>query len=282
MQNTEEYTRIINELNILRAQNEELHARLAARERTVPTVAPTPFRIKIEKPKLYTGERDALKIENWMYSVREYVGAYGLTGHEALRVAVSFTDGHAKLFWRNKERDLLIQEKPLDLEIFLTLISSQFYPNDYVQQLRNRLERLKQVKSVAEYSRNFEGILLQIPRHMWHEDDMKDKFIRGLKPEVRKMVLINDPPTLSESIKMANRVDAIIFSTNTVTRYNHNGESKEKGNDSMDVDSVTMKDQKIKCYNCNEFGHISRNCTKSPTEQTLAVRERSGKGPQQQ
>lgn len=282
----QDLTTILGELALLRAQNEELHTRLAATERQTPIPMPLPSKVKIEKPKVYLGDRDALKIDNWVYSVREYIEAYGLSGQEALRVAVSFTEGLAKLFWRNEAVKFANSRTTISVDLFLQCVSNQFYPNDYVQKLRNRLSKLKQTKSAENYAKDFEGILMQIPSDKWHDEDMKDQFIRGLKTEVKKLVLINDPESLADAVKIANRVDTIVFNASTEPRRQGSSYGGRES-DRMEVDHLRFRKNVAKrdriCYNCKQNGHFSRDCPEPPTQETLAAQaKKSGKGQQQQ
>ena len=329
MENLEENA-ILREINArlqsLSEENMHLRAQLAELSSRTPTPMPMqnpvptqpayqmPSQViqiaKYEKPSKYTGERDALMIDNWIFSVREYLAAYRVCGAEAVNVAASFTDGIAKQFWRMKKEEFSFSSPELlgDLECFFDLIRNRFFPSDFVQVLRDKLENLRQVKSVHEYASKFESLLLQMPRNSFSEGDMMDKFIRGLKREIRKNVLIADKQSLSEVIQCAERVDSVIYNIDSYrpksnfTRSNFHDQMEVdyadfarsngkpyKGyqNNSLGRENAREKSsssgvQKSRCYNCQRLGHYSSNCPEPPTEETLARRrERSGKGRQQ-
>jgi hypothetical protein len=303
-----------NEIAQLRERNEmlmnamgELRANQAASAK-----AEQRRHLKYEKPKHYNGERDPMLIDNWIFSVQEYCDGMSIKGADAVKQAVSFTDGIAKQFWRNKLKgwDANAEALPAygdpraSLESYAKFMRERFYPSDYVKRVRDQLDNVRQVSSVKEYVDRFEELLLQIPSEEYHDADMMHKFLRKLKPEIKKLVMVAGPANLGEAYQQAERIDDIVFASNRELRVRSFPPRivprPRKFSDAMEVDAVEVdavamekpngktykgysKSNNFKCFNCGKPGHVSSKCPLPPTAKTLAYRaNNSGNGQQRQ
>ncbi|KAI8912607.1 hypothetical protein EDD86DRAFT_188104, partial [Gorgonomyces haynaldii] len=86
---------------------------------------------------------------------------------------------------------------------------------------RDKLDGLKQIRSVQAYATEFQKLLLQLPRSTYHDADMKDAFVRKLKPDIRKLLVLQNPASLEEAVQQALRVDGIWFQVADRSAFRH-------------------------------------------------------------
>lgn len=313
----------MQEMNLIRNQNEELARRfqvLSQNQNDFNGTSPpnpsvpndnTAGKVKHDKPSKFHGNKPTgIMVDNWIYAVRNFVIATGLKGERAVALAVSFTEDVALQFSRNRLQFMQTSREhgrpeidylPLiDLDAYMGLIRENFYPVDATQKNRDALDRLRQVRSVTEYVSEFRSLLMQIPAEDWTEADMKDKFLRNLKPRHREFTLMKDDDgtTLNETFQNALRADSILFGNttgnNTSVNFSRRFQPRRstvsfKDPQAMDVDFVHVKpngrpyrgQSEAKkpgvCWDCDMPGHRRGDprCSKANAKQ-------SGNGRQQQ
>jgi len=239
---------------------------------------------KFTKPEKFTGLRDARAIDNWIFSVSEYLegNVFSLINEpNTIRVAASFLDGVALAYWRQFKASNPTDPALWTFDNFSQLIRKRFYPTDYIQGIRNSLDQLNQRTTATEYNQQFEDLLYQIPNSEYTNADMKDSYIRGLKKNVRIWVLMMNVSSLEDAMTAAERCDGVLNS------HLVSGNNKDD-TFPMEVDAVEHKNpagrryqgynrqhvSAVKCYNCNITGHLSRDCRKPKSDQTKAYEAR--------
>jgi hypothetical protein len=85
----------------------------------------------------------------------------------------------------------------------------RFSPYDTHELARSRLDKLIQVRSVAEYASQFTGLMLQLPS--MDEGTRIHFFVRGLKQAVRVQVALHQPQSLDAAISLAMAADTMLF-----------------------------------------------------------------------
>lgn len=132
---------------------------------------------------------------------------------------------------------------------------------------QDKLSRLVQTTSVAAFSEEFLNLVLCIP-------DMTERekihlFICGLKAGTRKEVMIRQCQTLDEAMVVADKVDFVYAEVRGWRRGNVNvghgmvGSAGHTGPTPMEL-GQTRQEFCGNCFNCGEYGHRSKECTKPP------------------
>jgi hypothetical protein len=91
----------------------------------------------------------------------------------------------------------------------------RFCPYDTHELARSRLDRLIQLRSVAEYTASFTGLMLQLPA--MDEGARTHCYVRGLKPTVRVQVALHQPQSLDAAVSLAMAADTMLFSGGLAT-----------------------------------------------------------------
>ncbi|KAJ9522820.1 hypothetical protein QJQ45_023603 [Haematococcus lacustris] len=94
---------------------------------------------------------------------------------------------------------------------FVAAFERQFAPVNRLRHARDRLAALTQTSSVRRYLGEFTALCLEVTD--LSPAEQLDRFIRGLKPSVRRELELREPTSFSEASTIADRVDAISYST---------------------------------------------------------------------
>src|SRR5882762_4909237 len=143
-----------------------------------------------------------------------------------------------------------------------------------------KLQRLRQTASVTDYITEFQVITSSLD---WDEEALEDKFLEGLKQEIRKALVYypTEPQNLEELFERAQRIDREVWGQqrNSGKRENYGNPrarffKQQTYRTDRDGD-ITMKGAKVNmekarkeglCYNCGLSGHQARNCRKKRQE----------------
>jgi hypothetical protein len=172
---------------------------------------------------------------------------------------------------------------------FQEAILRQFKFDDESRLARDILAGLKQTGSVIQYTREFRAIILRISDIS--EAEARDKYVRGLKKEPRKEVLLRNPRTLDEVITIAERLDSLLNAIDRDVNNSSNAQDfgiipSSDGQSQMDVDAIRFEEtsdvntvgfnrrrfQPLNdvsrrelsrigaCFYCRRTGHMRRDC----------------------
>lgn len=232
---------------------------------------------KVREPDVFNGERDAIVLEAWIYSLELYFSLVKIDNtQEKLLVGLSLLRNDAQL-WYSQMSAFDSEHTPQDWDELKAALRNEFIPIDAIAKARDGMANLVQVSNVTSYINSFRRLLLQIP-------DMtpgvaQDKFIRGLKQPLRHAVRSHFPKSLEEAQRVALAIEGA--GEDEVVQPNRSNVPQPQY-ESMDLDAIRelvnainggrggrrnfnagnkpRNNSNIKCYNCQGWGHMQGEC----------------------
>ena len=274
------------------AQAQAAQAQAAA----APTVV---VKLKPRQPEAFSGTDRRLDVETWLFQVESYMGVVqpSATDPEKIAFAGLQLKEAALTWWRALSAD---NQLPTTWASFKHLMHKQFLPVNNVRLARDRLAHLKQHTSVRDYAFRLRLTLLEIPGIA--EDEKLDRFIRGLKPHVRREVELKNPQDLETAIAQAEIIDMNVYRL-TGSRFNPGPPPRRSyaavasGPVPMDLDSMQKQNRRPPprpllphtngrgrpsanvsrshdqlhqlCYYCHKPGHRIADCPQRPKDNAV-------------
>lgn len=228
--------------------------------------------VRIPMPSTYNGERNAAVISLWFQEVERYLNFYDVPKTRWVSYGVTLLRDRAQKWWnqllQKKEESTTWESFKIDLEF-------TFKPSYSEHAARDRLASIKQARSVTEYVDEFQDILLDLPRVS--DDEALDRFVRGLKDDVRIHVMTKDPRSLEEAIRFTIAYD----SAKQTGMFIPTNRQDQIPNDPMDLSVLIQQlnalnmannghhqrervpirsNRNIICHWCKKPGHIKAEC----------------------
>jgi Ty3 transposon capsid-like protein/Zinc knuckle len=256
------------------------------------------------QPDKYHGQRDFLLLGNWIFSVDQF---FTLTDMPVLKQAafVSTLLRDEALLWFRSYYANQDPKTPLTWNTLRAAMQEYFAPPNEDRRLQDEWANLRQHGTVFEYVSVLTALAMRIPG--LGQNQILDKFIRGLKPKTRIEVELRDPKTPDEAYRLADRFDRIVYGTRNTSfltqnynRYaptsNGNTYGNTYGNTNVDYGEPMQIDtlrprrpgsngQRRRtqglCFTCGRPGHIAMNCPATRQQQQFRKSNQQGKGRRQ-
>lgn len=169
----------------------------------------------------------------------------------------------ALAWWRNLKRraEELGEPMPLSWSDFKRALRAEFQPVSLERVARGRLDAARQTGGLAEFVTELRQLKWEIPGLT--DEELRYRFEKGItKGAIADAITARQELSLEEAFQLAITIDA-----NREARQESYNRSRQNGTRRMEVNAMetTQRDYSgVKCYNCGEFGHISRQCPKPP------------------
>ena len=177
--------------------------------------------LKPNRPEPFTGKRDHLTVETFLHTVVNYISLVQvinpavLVGEEqVVAFASTLLQGSAANWWY-----IVCQtnDKPNTFQEFANALRAEFIPQDHIRRARNYLSRLRQISSVSVYLSEFRNATIPITGIT--DDEKLDRFLFGLKPDIRVEVLKADPKSFDDAAHKALCIDSAMYSVPKFQSY---------------------------------------------------------------
>lgn len=237
--------------------------------------------LKPIRPSVFKGTEKSSKVDDWLYQINAYFDLLQ-EQDEATKIqyAASLLEEHAARWYR-----LRVQSNSFSSwKEFQDSILEFFRPVNATKLARDKLANLVQTTTVQNYVQKFTELCLEIPD--LGEVEQLDRFVRGLRLEVRREVDLHEPQTFQEAAKIAERWDSIAgqrFGMGMKKPFRpsypfRSGERSQPKNWSkpqpMEVDTVSTRKNNdnnknsnkfrsrrpMVCYFCQQSGHPIWEC----------------------
>ncbi|KZV30180.1 hypothetical protein F511_20810 [Dorcoceras hygrometricum] len=110
----------------------------------------------------------------------------------------------AQRWWRSTSRMLRDSGTMLTWDVFCEAFRREYTPESYFASREREFDNLKQGDMrVAEYARRFSALLVYMPAVANQERTKSNKFLKGLRPDLYRMVLSGSPATFMDAVNNA-------------------------------------------------------------------------------
>lgn len=210
-----------------------------------------------------------MAVTTWLYTVEQYLSLIQLssssifiTDQNKISFASSYLTGNAAIWWYQLVNASNI---PSTWDEFRAVLMTEFIPADHKRRARDKLRRLKQTSSVEKYLSEYPNSTLQIGD--MNEGEKVDRFVEGLKFNVRVEVLKTNSNSFEECARIALNVDSAIWRAKGGPSIFHHNSFDKRGPTAMEIGNINgvppskaQREQRKKdledgaCFRCHKAG----------------------------
>ncbi|KAJ9512027.1 hypothetical protein QJQ45_004586 [Haematococcus lacustris] len=228
------------------------------------TSVPLPFRPP--PPPSFCGTPNA-DAGQWLWRIDNHFDLFAMPAQQRLLAVASYLDGAALTWYRS----LLSSQALSSWDSFKASFTRQFTPVNQQRHAMDQLAACHQITSARQYITEFSNLCLLISD--LSPAEKLDRFLRGLKPAVRRELELREPTSFEEAAAMADRVDAITFGSRPrllklpepepVAAMELDALQVSKGPRLSAAERQQLRDLGA-CFYCRKPGHLMKDCPNKP------------------
>ena len=243
--------------------------------------------IDLPKPPPYDGSGDVNMLDLWLFQVENYLRIGGIRRVDLqLYIAGGLLQGPALTWYQAAQQTNSAENRVTDWASFRQGLTDNFGPVNLNMTARNKIAECVQTSSIRDYLTRFRSLAVVI-QDMTAAEQF-DKFTRGLKPAIRKELIMREVATFAEAARLAEKFESLHTSAGGSTappkpiqraplRANAIGErppapaapANHENRPRREKLTQAIKDDLIlrgACFYCREEGHSIANCPTKPPQ----------------
>lgn len=232
------------------------------------------------KVPVFQGSREAVVVHGFLASMELHLHMHGIQAEETKVAYFGSYLADAAQVWFHA----LVQNRyaSIPYEELVQQFKARFLPIRHAENAYEKLIKLTQVRSAAEYIDKFSELSMMVEEPYDNPKLLLRQFIKGLKPDVRAMIQAIKPADLNTAFEQAQEMDEIYGGKENRTgsswkqRFMNPSPNRGRHPDAMDIDAITFRQHQdrgysrngsprnpkseVTCYNCLKKGHYQREC----------------------
>ncbi|MQL70530.1 hypothetical protein Taro_002836, partial [Colocasia esculenta] len=162
------------------------------------------------RPPMFHGEYDPDKAESWTHELERIFETMECAEEDQVRLAVYQLKGAAHEWWR-VQRQTHFQGQRLDQiswQQFSEVFHGEYFPDYARRERRDQFHELVQGDlTISQYHQRFVWLLRHVPHVVGSDHACAERFIAGLRPDLRWGVTAHMCTTLGEAVAKATALD---------------------------------------------------------------------------
>jgi hypothetical protein len=243
-------------------------------------------RFKIPAPRKFSEADGTRTLVPWLHSLRVYVEFCDAQPTGAQLAA--YLDGAALTAFNSHQASCTPDQRVSDLDSFERVMKVLMNLGNNPEVARQKMKQLRQGNShISEYNTTFAALAAECPDRSAF--DMVGDYIDGLCDDIRRDVKMQSCSTLAEAMQKAVAASGISMASaiTLVASGTNGGASSSGGHVPMEVEGTRLNEailriltgqdvaqprqgkgdgRKVQCYNCDGYGHFSRDCPRPKRE----------------
>ncbi|KAJ4789102.1 Gag polyprotein [Rhynchospora pubera] len=234
------------------------------------------------RPSNFDGTGDFLAAEDWLADIQDKFRLVRAPEVNQVELAAQLLVGHARFWWQEAKRRYNGNLELIPWEWFKRQFEGRYLDMLSRENLRQKFLNLKQGEgSVAEFNSKFEDLMRYAPDVANDQFRLRQQYLRGLNPRLAQLIDRPGLDLLPDLMSQAATVESY------ETRINH-AEISRNVRPKVETPKIDLQRNENSegnkpwcrrclkphpesecrvlsglCFNCNEHGHLARNCPKN-------------------
>ncbi|KAJ4973179.1 hypothetical protein NE237_006353 [Protea cynaroides] len=229
----------------------------------------------------------------WITEMEKNFRLMTCTEDEKVLFATHMLKEDANAWWNSTRAYLETKHTQVDWEAFKDALFDKYFPKSFRDQMEREFLNLQQSQSTVDaYQQRYEELFFFAPISMQEEETKTRRFTMGLRGGIREHILGLDKKIYNETVQVARVIESSqrdsFFAQNRGVKRPAieslgGGNNRPfrpyraqtatvpaRNNTAPPVPQFAGRNPNIKCFNCQQVGHIAKTCTlprKQPPQQ---------------